>query len=130
MSNQEQITAQVFDTSLGTRTFALISVVALAATIMAAPAMPAQTFTVLHTFTGGSDGENPIAGLTEDAAGNLNGTVEYGGNLSCTVSGCGMVYKVVPHGTAWLTTPIYTFHGTPDGANPTGRVVFGPDGSL
>lgn len=34
----------------------------------------AQTFTVLHYFTGGADGAYPDAGLTMDRAGNLYGT--------------------------------------------------------
>ena len=34
----------------------------------------AQTFTVLHTFTGAQDGGQPLAGLAIDGAGNLYGT--------------------------------------------------------
>jgi len=34
----------------------------------------AQTLTVLHEFTGGSDGQFPTGGLTLDTAGNLYGT--------------------------------------------------------
>ena len=34
----------------------------------------AQTFTLLHTFTGAPDGANPLAGLVQDAAGNFYGT--------------------------------------------------------
>ena len=34
----------------------------------------AQTFGVLHNFTGGIDGSNPFAGLTVDAGGHLYGT--------------------------------------------------------
>jgi uncharacterized repeat protein (TIGR03803 family) len=36
-------------------------------------------FTVLYTFTGGTDGSDPIAGVTLDSAGNLDGTTYYGG---------------------------------------------------
>ena len=38
------------------------------------PGARAQTFTVLHNFTGGADGGNPLAGLTMDQAGNLYGS--------------------------------------------------------
>src|SRR5271156_1328721 len=45
-----------------------------------------QTFTVLHSFTGGADGANPAVGLTIDHSGTLYGTAEQGGN---TPSNCG-----------------------------------------
>ena len=40
----------------------------------------AQTFTVLHNFTGGQDGATPTGGITLDQAGNLYGTTSTGGN--------------------------------------------------
>jgi len=40
---------------------------------------PAGQETVLHTFTGGSDGGDPYAGVILDAAGNLYGTASAGG---------------------------------------------------
>jgi uncharacterized repeat protein (TIGR03803 family) len=55
--------------------------------------------TVLHTFTGGADGQFPEAGLIRDAAGNLYGAALYGGNVSgsCSVgAGCGVVFKIAP----------------------------------
>lgn len=52
---------------------------------------------VLYSFTGGTDGASPFDGLVMDAAGNLYGTTEIGGNFgtSCP-EGCGVVFKVVP----------------------------------
>ncbi|MGC2109471.1 MAG: choice-of-anchor tandem repeat GloVer-containing protein, partial [Candidatus Korobacteraceae bacterium] len=97
--------------------------------VVATGAGQAQTLTVLHTFASGSNGANPISGLTRDAAGNLYGTTEFGG-AGCLNSGCGLVYKVTHHGSAWLETTLYTFTGAPDAAFPVGRVVFGPDGAL
>jgi uncharacterized repeat protein (TIGR03803 family) len=41
---------------------------------------------VLHTFTGGSDGANPL-GLVRDATGNFFGTASGGGDADCTVGG-------------------------------------------
>jgi hypothetical protein len=38
---------------------------------------PAQTYTVLHSFTGGLDGSQPLTTLTRDAAGNLYGTTPW-----------------------------------------------------
>jgi hypothetical protein len=46
-------------------------------TILATLAAQAQTYTILHNFTG--DGAGPMAGLTMDQAGNLYGTAETGG---------------------------------------------------
>ena len=34
------------------------------------------------------------------------------------------------HGSSWLFTPLYTFRGGSDGAEPWARLVFGPDGAL
>jgi hypothetical protein len=42
-------------------------------------AAQAQTFQVIHTFTGGSDGATPFAGLVFDGAGNFYGTTGWGG---------------------------------------------------
>jgi len=55
--------------------------------------------TVLHTFTGGSDGAYPYSGLTMDSAGNLYGAALEGGDLSCKIGngqGCGTVFKITP----------------------------------
>src|SRR5664279_632071 len=94
MTDQEQRTASISNINLRAATFALFCAVMFAATIMVAPAVQAQTFTVLHSFTGGGDGATPIAGLTEDAGGNLYGTTEGGGDFSrCSSLGCGVVYK-------------------------------------
>ncbi len=131
MADQEQSAPSISNINFRAGTFALACVVMFAATIMAAPAVQAQTLTVLHTFMGEADGATPIAGLTKDAAGTLYGTAEFGGLFqSCSASSCGTVYKVVRRGSIWLTTPIYSFKGAPDGATPTSRVIFGPDGAL
>jgi uncharacterized repeat protein (TIGR03803 family) len=47
--------------------------------------------TVLHTFTGGSDGRKPAAGLWMDSAGNLYGTTEFGGT-----GDQGTIFKITP----------------------------------
>jgi uncharacterized repeat protein (TIGR03803 family) len=51
--------------------------------------------TVLHSFTGGSDGEFPISGLVVDGTGALYGTAYGGGDTSCQ-NGCGTVFKITP----------------------------------
>src|SRR5215469_11750183 len=61
------------------RTYALT--LALSVTMHLLSSMvAAQTYTVIHDFTGGGDGEAPYTGLTIDAAGNLYGTTVAGGN--------------------------------------------------
>jgi uncharacterized repeat protein (TIGR03803 family) len=58
---------------------------------------PSGKETVLHTFTGGTDGGFPEGGLTMDPAGNLYGTTYTGGNLNdCQGGGCGVVFKITP----------------------------------
>jgi uncharacterized repeat protein (TIGR03803 family) len=56
------------------------------------------TYTVLHSFTGGADGSNPIARLIMDAKGNLYGTASQGGGsgTGCGGLGCGVVFKLTP----------------------------------
>ena len=50
----------------------------------------------MHSFTGGTDGANPEAGVTIDSSGNLYGTAKDGG-ATCYVSyTCGVLFKIVP----------------------------------
>lgn len=97
----------------------------LALTITATPTALAQSFTVIHNFTGGGDGDRPRAGLTKDAAGNLYGTTRDGGQ-----HGYGTVIKLAHKGSGWLLNPRYSFAGGDDGAYLDARVIIGPDGSL
>ena len=90
----------------------------------AIPPLRAQTLTALHSFTGGRDGANPMAGLSTDAHGNLYGTAAGGG------TGYGTVFKLGHGGLGWVFTPLYAFAGNPDGEYPMARVVFGPNQTL
>lgn len=89
----------------------------------------AQSFTVLHNFSGGVDGGFPYAGLTVDASGGLYGTAMNGG-VSNGCSGCGTVYKLSHRGSGWVLTTLYTFRGSTDGSFPQSRAVFGLNGAL
>jgi len=81
------------------------------------------TETVLHSFTGSSDGGYPYAGLVRDTAGALYGTAAYGG-----ASNYGVVFKVDSGGTE---TVLYNFtRGTTDGWNPLGGLVRDTLGNL
>jgi hypothetical protein len=98
--------------------------VLLVSTVVFQAFSQAQTFTLLHTFTGGADGAEPYAGLTIDRGGNLYGTALGGG------CGNGTVFKIIHKNGAWIFNPLYCFTGGSDGNAPVARVVIGPDGSL
>jgi uncharacterized repeat protein (TIGR03803 family) len=101
----------------------------VAVTIFSSFTLCAQTYTILHSFTGASDGGTPYAGVTRDNGGNLYGTTFAGGATNCT-GGCGTVFKLSRGGEGWTLSRLLTFTGGADGAQPQGRVVFGPDGAL
>src|SRR5437879_4528652 len=113
MSNTRR--AHISSSSLRTSIAALAVVVVSG--IVAIPAAHAQTFTVLYTFTGGSDGSLPTTGLVKDAAGNLYGTTFRNGDPSCNVlfGSCGVVFKLDPSGSF---TVLHSFVGKADGAGP------------
>ena len=81
----------------------------------------APSYNVLYTFTGGADGYLPSA-LIRDAAGNLYGTSNAGGNY-----GAGVVFKLDPKGKLKV---LYTFTGGSDGGYPPGGVVRDAAGNL
>jgi uncharacterized repeat protein (TIGR03803 family) len=89
---------------------------------------PGGTETVLYSFTGGSDGGDPYAGVILDVAGNLYGTTPYDGDTSCDYGdGCGTVFKLAPDGTE---TTLYTFTDTGVNANPMAGLTMDGAGNL
>jgi uncharacterized repeat protein (TIGR03803 family) len=94
------------------------------------PGASGWTETVLHTFTGGSDGYTP-RGLTPDTSGNLLGVAESGGtaNSNCE-AGCGTVFKLTPGAGGWSLSVIYSFSGGSDGGYPISPLVFDRQGNL
>lgn len=62
--------------------------------------------TVLYTFQGLNDGQNPLGGVVVDGAGNL-----FGGTFDGGVNGGGTVYELSPSATGWTFTTIYSFTG-------------------
>lgn len=84
---------------------------------------PAGTETILYSFAGGSDGEDPYAGLIQGSDGNFYGTTYQGG-----AHNFGTIYRITPGGTE---TVLYAFSGgSSDGANPEAGVIQGSDGNL
>ena len=57
---------------------------------------PAGKETLLHVFTGYSDGAYPMAGLTMDKSGNLWGTASLGGYESDGSNGYGVIFEITP----------------------------------
>ena len=96
--------------------------------MVVAPSAQAQTFNVLHNFTGGGDGASPGAGLTMDRGGNFFGTTENGG--ASGPNGYGTVFKLTHKGSGWALASLYSFAGADDGASPGARVIVGSNGTL
>jgi uncharacterized repeat protein (TIGR03803 family) len=94
----------------------------------------APTYTVLYTFSGGTDGGYPQYGpLIADPAGNFYGTATFGGDVNCPLvtypgPGCGVVFKLDP--ASGEETVLYTFSGGSDGAQPWGGLVRDSNGNL
>jgi len=97
--------------------------------LMAARSSQAQTERVLYSFTGASDGSQPMSSLTADTNGNFYGTTFIGG------LGFGTVFELSPNGTGgWTQTTLYSFcpvAGCADGENPTySNVIIDGAGNL
>jgi len=87
-----------------------------------APVAQAQSFKVIHNFTGQGDGATPESGLTVDAAGKIYGTTSGGGSGSN-----GSVFKLASGGSGWVLDPLN--RGLPLNG-PESQVVIGPSGNL
>jgi uncharacterized repeat protein (TIGR03803 family) len=87
---------------------------------------PAQTGeswteTVLHSFSGGTDGGEPQSGLLVDGKGGFFGTASQGGT-----TGNGNFFHLVPPvqaGSTWTLTPLHQFTGGNGGSEPSGDLI-------
>jgi len=108
----------------------LLAAGALALIMTATHAAQGQTFSVLHSFEV-SDGAEPFAGPTLDAAGDLYGTTQYGGRLDCDeggVPGCGVAYRLKKRNSIWTFSVLHEFKGRNGNFLPTypGQITFSP----
>lgn len=110
-------------------TLGVILTVALAMSLTASAL--SQTETILHAFTGGSDGSAPESSLIFDANGNLYGTTSTGGS-GTYLSGAGPVYELAKGSNgAWTESVIYAFGSSADDLLfPYGHLVFDNKGNL
>jgi len=81
--------------------------VALFGTVFATSA--AGGVRVVHSFSGGADGGNPVGRMTQFIDGNAYGTTSNGAN------GYGTIFRVTPSGQF---STVYTFTGGADGGSP------------
>lgn len=100
----------------------LVLALAVGTASLIAPRAQAQTFSVVHSFTGGSDGSNPLNGFILDASGNLYGTASSGGAYNS-----GVVFKVTEKGKE---IQLYPFTGGVDGGGPNGSLIRTANGVL
>lgn len=102
------------------KTLVYLSLITLVASLSLAA--HAQTFSVIHAFTGGINGTSPNAGVT------IKGNALYGTTVGAGRS-YSTVYQLTHVGSNWFEIPL-SFLGIDVGYAAMARVVFGPDGHL
>lgn len=117
------------------RTTSLIATILAISTLLTAQAnmdTPQVTFTIVHNFTGGTDGGFPEYGaLIPDSSGNLYGTTIEGGNESGACAGqggCGTIFKIDSAGNESV---FYAFSGQTNGPrSPYGTLIRDSNGNF
>ena len=92
--------------------------------VAASAALPAQSFTTLHSFNG-TDGANPFAGVIQASDGNLYGTTVSGGANSY-----GTIFKITTTGSLTTLYNLCSLAKCKDGTNPYSALLQGTDGNL
>jgi uncharacterized repeat protein (TIGR03803 family) len=103
------------------------ALLAFAAIFVLALSAQAQTYKILHAFTGGADGGGVWDGVTFDVQGNIYGTTSGGGAY-----GYGTVFELSPNlDGSWTESVLHSFApGASEGSIPTGGLVFDAAGNL
>lgn len=116
MLNQRQLWA---------RTLSAAATVLVSAA-MSAPSANAQTFTLLHSFAGGTtDGYQPQAGLVQATNGDLYGTTNAGGS-----DDNGVIFKIAPSGTVTTVLSFDYATNSNDGSQPYAGLIQDSNGDL
>jgi hypothetical protein len=96
-------------------------------------------FNLLHSFTGGNDGQTPAGRIVFGPNGSLYGTTTFGGGGACTFGqGCGTVFNLQPPAAVcksaicpWRETVLFHFTGGSDGRFPQiGDLAFDQAGNI
>lgn len=91
----------------------------LASVALAHAGWCAPKYTVMHSFSGGNDGEMLWGSLLLDAQGNTYGTTYYGG-----ANGAGTVFQLSPKRNGkWSETTLWSFNGTDGQASTAGLIL-------
>ncbi len=85
------------------------------------------TSTQIYPFSGHADGSNPVGGLALDAAGNLYGTTQIGGDQRV-----GVVFEMVLSHGAFTQKVLHSFSGMNqgDGSAPSADLILDANGNL
>ena len=95
------------------------------------PSSTGWTESVLYSFSGGSDGRQPHAGVVLGVSGVLYGTASSGGTFSANCpSGCGTVFALTPGAGGWSQSILYAFAGGSDGSGPYANLTLDRSGNI
>jgi len=94
----------------------------LASSLVLVQSTRAQSFSVIHHFTGGTDGASPLNGLMMGGGGNMYGTTSAGGAYNN-----GTVFRIAPTG---VLSTLYSFQGGADGSSPQSFLIQDSTGLL
>jgi uncharacterized repeat protein (TIGR03803 family) len=89
---------------------------------------PEYAESVLYSFTGGTDGGNPVGKLTQDAQGNMYGVTYAGG--STPTSAYGTLFKITSAGAESVLYSFCQQTNCTDGARPAGALTLDASGNL
>jgi len=87
------------------------------------PSNGSWTESILYSFTGREDGNQPKSGVVLDQAGNVYGTTLYGGAV-----GWGTVFELTHSVSGWTEKVLHSFGSS--GSGPYGGLIFDSSGNL